>query len=288
MDATRPRKKDKQKRGKQKEAVASTPPRKATKHKVKFAAQKHYPSKKKFKPSSPPPPVSGKVGGTAQASSVSSFPGSSREPSRRMSLPASTPEACRPQWPASTPEACRPQWPASTPEACRPQWPASTPEACRPQWSSYSTHVENRTLPLGSRDSTYGSEDLRRQSSAEGGDFPRVPFLPSRSMSSGEQYYADTPCDEWRSRPLDHSATPGPSRSHHQGATPSLSFLRHQRGQDATPRPSPVGQGTSGSPGFSVVDGQYYSSRGFRGSERAVRKITILKPDLQGRRRSHQ
>lgn len=250
MDATRPRKKDKQKRGKQKEAVASTPPRKATKHKVKFAAQKHYPSKKKFKPSSPPPPVSGKVGSTAQASSISSFPGSSREPSsRRMSLPA------------------------------------STPEACRPQWSSYSTHVENHTLPLGTRDLTYGSEDLRRQSSANGGDFPRVPFLPSRSLSSGEQYYADTPCDEWRSRPLDHSATPGPSRSHHQGATPSLSFLRHQRGQDATPRPSP---GTSGSPGFSVVDGQYYSSRGFRGSERAVRKITILKPDLQGRRRSHQ
>ena len=223
------------------------------------------------------------------------------------------------------------------PSTRRVSLPASTPESSRPQWNPYAvTPVDNRNASVDSRYSSPAEshtrrdrtvsltpvpprEDLRRRQSAvvESDDFPRAPFVPAAGsrnrLSYGESYYTDTPCAEWRSQPLIGSSVskPQPStREEGHGSTPGLPFLRRVS-QDTTPGPSPShsGQksispqgpsrliqrsasapqgGSGGGQTFTLVDGHYLSSRGFRGSERVVRKITLLKPDLKGRRTSHQ
>ena len=168
--------------------------------------------------------------------------------------------------------------PSSSSSSRRLSLPASTPETSRPQWGRYSTPVENRRYATPSKGG-WPQQDQRRQSAMDGDCFPRSPFLPLRkSMSSGgeESYHVDTPCTEWTSQPLPHSTTPGPTHSYPQYSASSLSFLHQQRGRDATSAgPSSAPRGGS----FNLVSGQCGSM---------FRKITILKPDLQGRRRSHQ
>ena len=291
------KKKEKEKEKTKRKEKDATSDSEISKRKVKFAKISPT-SKLKSKHSTKlhsPPPRPRKVDDVEQISVSVNFSDHLRVPlMRRVSLPASTPESSRPQW---------------------------NPYAVTPVGDRYPYAETRYSSPVESHlrgDRTVSSTPVppagglwRRQSAVvENEDFPRAAFVPvaaSRHESvSGESYCTDVPCTEWKSQPLlgssvtkpsSHDTTPGGlpflrRGSRDAGPSPSSSdqkSLAHHQGPSRPQRATSAPQGASdGSQTFTLVDGHYLSSRGFRGSERVVRKITMLKPDLKGRRASHQ